>query len=132
MLRLQPSRYAHFYFQEYLGGRKCGLESDEFFVVKDGRLRRTLFLKNVGAYLSPADPYGEFSQDAEVSVTEGRPRITITRRWVSDSGEQEQKFSVLFRWDSSTQRFFSPRSRTLVVKEPEPWTAKGLPKPPGE
>ncbi|MEP6668341.1 MAG: hypothetical protein ABJF10_04265 [Chthoniobacter sp.] len=130
-VKLRPSGLYHFYFTEYLGGRKWGFDSEEFYVVSGGRFHRTLVLKNVGAYLSPADPYREFTQDVQVSVRQGRPRIAIHRIWTEEGKEdREQSIATVCTWNSQSLRFIGPKVRGFSLKEPEVWSGKGLPKPP--
>lgn len=131
ILKLRPSRHLHFYFQNELGGRKLAVETDEFYMVEGSHLRRTLLVKNVGAFISPAEPWREFTQSAEVSAVSGRPRIGIQRTWGLENGEErKQSFAVTFRWDLRGRKFVSPNAGKLSVNEPIAWTSKGLPAPP--
>ncbi len=77
VLNLHSGGFLHFYFTEFLGGRKWDFDTDEFYIVRHNKLRRTLLLKNVSAFLSPADPYREFTQDADVQC---EPRATPAHR----------------------------------------------------
>jgi len=131
ILKLKPHGYLHLYFTDSIGGRRWEFDTDEFYIVRDNRFHQTLTLHNDGAYLSPADPYRSFAQAAEVGVSRGRPHIVISRSWVTkDDSEPEQKFSVLFRWNSRSGKFTSPKVTNITLKEPTLWTAEGLPKPP--
>jgi len=132
VLKLRPFGFVHFYFSEFRGGRRWGFDSDEFYIVRNRRFYHTLVLKNDGAYLSPAAPYREFFQSAEVGVSEGRLEMAVHRIWgMEDGGDLDQKFSVAFHWNSRTQRFASADAGRLQLKKPgQTWTADGLPKPP--
>jgi hypothetical protein len=131
VLKLEPRRFVHFYFAEDLGGRKWGFGTDEFFAVRNHRFQQTLLLKDDDAYLSPVDPYREFSQTAEVSVTRGRPCIRVQRSWTTADGEEpKENFSVLFHWNSHTQKFTSARAGKLQLAKGKLWSAESLPKPP--
>jgi hypothetical protein len=134
LLKLDPSFGVHFYFMDLLGGRRWGFDTLEFFAVKGGKLHPTLLLKNVGAYLSPARPYREFFQSAEVAVFRGQPRLMIERIWAMEGeegdDERRQEFAVDFRWDRRAEKFVGPRTEVVSLKEPETWTGEGLPAPP--
>lgn len=133
MLKLQPREYPHFYFVNYFGGRKWDFGTAEFYLVKDRRFRRTLTLKNVDAYLSPAAPYRDFSQTAKVSVRDGRPLVQIGRQWSFDSGENaSEDFSIVFHWNPHSQSFTSTNPRRITLLEPPSWSGEGLPKPPAK
>ena len=133
ILHLQPKDAVHFHFTVYLGGRKWGFDTDEFYMVRSGRFRSTLTLKNVGAYLSPADPYREFSQSADVGVSDGNPRVVIHRSWGIEGGrDRRQEFTVAFQWDAQAERFVSENADRISLREPKLWTGAGLPKPPGD
>ena len=108
-----------------------GFDSDGFYIVRKQRLHPTLLLQNDGAYLSPAAPYREFTQTAEIHISQGRPRIDIHRWWGQpDGSDTEQKLSVIFRWNPRTEKFTSPHAGRLSLKEPSSWTADELPRPP--
>ena len=96
-------------------------------------MHQTLQLGNVGAYLSPAHPYREYFQRAEVGVFRGQPRVTIQRIWAmnGEEGEDERKqeFAVDFRWDARMEKFVGPRAEAISLKEPEVWSGEGLPAP---
>jgi hypothetical protein len=132
ILPLRPEGSVHFYFTEFLGGRKWDFDTGRFYMVLNNRLRPTLALQNDAAFLSPADPYGEFTQSVEVSVVQGRPTVTVHRSWVKKEGaERKEEFSVEFHWNARRQRFTSRNAVKLLLLEPtETWTAKGLPQPP--
>jgi len=133
LLPLKSRRLLHFHLSEFFGGRRWGFDTDELFVVRHDRLRRTLRLRADGAYLFTPWPYLEFFQGAEVSVANGRPCVTISRSWTSKEGkERKEKFAVVFRWNSSTEKFESTSRRKITIKEPELWSAEGLPTPPPE
>lgn len=133
LLRFHPSGHLHFYFTEHLGGRKLGTDADEFYMVDANRLHRTLFLRNDGAYIGPADPWLEFGQDATVSVVNGRLQVRVQRTWrLQSEEERKQTFVVTFRWDSRRKKFASRQANTLSLPEPSAWTAEGLPSPPAE
>ena len=130
-LKLRPTEHLHFYFTDFMGGRKCGVDTDEFYMVDGNRLRRTLLLKNDGAFISPADPWREFSQSAQVSVASGRLHVRVLRIWgLEDGEEKKQGLAVTFRWDPRRKKFTSPSVGRLFVNDPKPWTSKGLPPPP--
>jgi len=131
MLKLRPEEHLHFYFRNYMGGRRLGVDTDEFYMVEGSRFRRTLLLKNDGAYISPADPWREFVQDAQVSAVSGRLRIRVQRTWGLENGEErKQAFTVTFRWDPKRHKFVSPSEGRIFVNEPSAWSSKGLPAPP--
>lgn len=131
LLKLHSGGRLHFYFRNYMGGRKLGVETDEFYMVGGNRLRRTLLLQNDGAYISPADPWREFDQSSEVSAVAGRLRVHAQRTWGLESGEErKQSFTVIFRWDPRRKKFVSTNASRLYVNEPSAWTSKGLPAPP--
>lgn len=131
VLNLQSGGFLHFYFTEFLGGRKWDFDTDEFYIVRHNKFRRTLLLKNVSAYLSPADAYREFTQDADVHVNRGRLLLTVKRSWSMDEKpETQQTLNVAFRWNSRQLQFTSPRAATLMLKEPNSWSGDGLPSPP--
>ncbi|HSI14640.1 MAG TPA: hypothetical protein VK961_21490 [Chthoniobacter sp.] len=131
MLKLRPTEHLHFYFTDFMGGRKWGVDTDEFYMVEGNRLRRTLLLKNDGAFISPADPWREFSQSAQVSVASGRLHVRVLRTWgLADGEEKKQGLAVTFRWDQRRKKFTSPSVGRLFVNDPKDWTSEGLPPPP--
>ena len=130
ILNLRPHQFVHFYFTEFLGGRKWDFDTDEFYLVRNGRFQRTLILRNVSAFCSPAAPYREFEQNAEVTEFNGRPRFTIERNWSTDGrDDQKQEFTVTFRWNPHTQKFTSSQAGTITLKQPPSWSSEGLPHP---
>jgi hypothetical protein len=131
LLKLRSGGPLHFYFRNYMGGRKLGVETDEFYMVDGARLRRTLLLQNDDAYISPADPWREFDQNSEVSAVYGHLRVHVQRIWGLENGEdRKQSFTVTFRWDPRRKKFDGADVNRLFVNEPSAWTSKGLPAPP--
>ncbi len=131
VLKLEPRRFVHFYFVEYFGGRKCGFDTAELWLVGNHKFQRTLLLEDDGAFLSPAHPYREFDQTTEVSVSRGRPLMTVQRTWRMDEQDvQRQNFTVLFRWNARLEKFTSPHAGKIPLKEPDSWSGEGLPTPP--
>jgi hypothetical protein len=131
ILKLQPHRFVHFYFTEFLGGRKWDFDTDEFYIVRNERFQKTLTLKNVSAFCSPAAPYREFVQNVDVTASHGRPYFTIERIWSMDGrDDQKHQFTVVFRWNRRTEKFSSSQAGSITLKEPSSWSSEGLPEPP--
>ncbi len=125
MLKLQPDIFPHLRFTQFLGGRKCEFDTDEFYVVRHNKFQRTLLLKNGGAYFSPADPYREFGQDADIRVKRGKLCVAVRRFWTTDDErKQEQTFTAGFRWNGRLFRFIGPKAGMITCNAPE-----SLPRP---